>query len=83
MPWMHRIATFAARPEWKVGYEYDSDEFHTGRVATARDSARRHHVTAAGWLVTTVVKSDLATGGTLACLAIEELLRQRRAGAAA
>jgi hypothetical protein len=65
-------------PEWKVGYEYDSDEFHTGRVRTASASARRHHVAAAGWLVTTVVRADLASGGTLACLAMEESLRQRR-----
>jgi hypothetical protein len=64
-------------PDWKVGYEYDSDEFHTGRVRTASDSARRHLVTAAGWLVTTVVRPDLVSGGTLACLAIQESLRQR------
>jgi len=69
-------------PQWKVGYEYDSDEFHTGRVRTASDSARRHHVAAAGWLVTTVVNADLARGGTLACLAMEESLRQRRSRSA-
>jgi hypothetical protein len=64
-------------PEARVGYEYDSDEFHTGRVATAADSARRHRLTAAGWLMVTVVKPDLRSGATLAVAALEELLRQR------
>ena len=64
-------------PDARVGYEYDSDEFHTGRVATAHDSARRHRLTVAGWLIVTVVKPDLRSGGNLACAAIEELLRQR------
>lgn len=64
-------------PDARVAYEYDSDEFHTGRVATARDSARRHHLMVAGWLVVTVVKPDLRSGGGLACAAIQELLRQR------
>ncbi len=64
-------------PDARVGYEYDSDESHTGRVATAADSARRHRLTAAGWLVVTVVNSDLRSGATLACAALDELLRQR------
>lgn len=64
-------------PDARVGYEYDSDEFHTGRVATAHDSARRHRLTVAGWLMVTVVKPDLRSGGTLACAALQELLRQR------
>lgn len=64
-------------PDARVGYEYDSDEFHTGRVATAADSARRHRLTAAGWLVITVVKPDLRAGGFLACRAIETVLRDR------
>jgi hypothetical protein len=64
-------------PDARVGYEYDSDEFHTGRVATAADSARRHRLTAAGWLMVTVVKPDLRSGGTLACAGLAELLRQR------
>ena len=64
-------------PDARVGYEYDSDEFHTGRVATAADSARRHRLTAAGWLIVTVVKPDLQSGATLACAALDELLRQR------
>jgi hypothetical protein len=64
-------------PDARVGYEYDSDEFHTGRVATAADSARRHRLTAAGWLIVTVVKPDLRSGATLACAALDELLRQR------
>ena len=64
-------------PEWRVGYEYDSDEFHTGRVATARDSARRHRLTALGWNIVTVVRPDLEGGGALACAAVAALLTER------
>ena len=64
-------------PDARVGYEYDSDEFHTGRVATASDSARRHRVTAAGWRVVTVVAPDLRAGGALAAAAIASLLSER------
>ncbi len=65
-------------PEVRVGYEYDSDEFHTGRVATAADSARRHRMTAAGWAIITVVKPDMRAGGFLACRAIHTVLRDRQ-----
>jgi hypothetical protein len=73
-----RIATLDGGWEaFRVGYEYDSDSYHTGRVDTASDSARRHHLTAAGWLIVTVVRTNLMAGATLACLAIEALLRHR------
>ncbi len=64
-------------PDARVGYEYDSDEFHTGRVATATDSARRHRMTVAGWRVVTVVAPDLRSGGALASAAIAALLAER------
>lgn len=35
-------------PRAKIAIEYDSDEFHTGRVATAEDAARRHRLIGAG-----------------------------------
>lgn len=68
----------AAYPAARVAIEYDSDQFHTGRVATAADSARRHRLIAAGYLPITVVHEDLRRGGATACAAIAAALRARR-----
>jgi hypothetical protein len=40
----------AAYPDARIAIEYDSDEFHTGHLATKRDRDRRHRLIAAGWL---------------------------------
>jgi hypothetical protein len=68
-----------AYPDARVAIEYDSDEFHTGRVATSRDSERRHMLIAAGWLPVTAVSSDLQADGTLLCRALRSVLAERRA----
>jgi hypothetical protein len=68
----------AAYPEAKIAIEYDSDEFHSGRAATARDRDRRHRLMVAGWLPIDVGPADLRAGGTLACAAIGQALRDRR-----
>jgi hypothetical protein len=75
-------ARFVARvdlayPDARVAIEYDSDEFHTGRVATATDSARRHRLIAAGWLPITAVSSDLRSGGALFAAALRAALASR------
>ncbi|MGZ4802025.1 MAG: hypothetical protein ACXV9P_05420 [Acidimicrobiia bacterium] len=67
-----------AYPEARIAIEYDSDEFHTGRVATRRDRARRHELIAASWLPIDVGPSDLRAGGTITCAAISQALRDRR-----
>ena len=61
----------------RIAIEYDSDEFHTGRVATAEDSARRHRMVLAGWLPITAVSSDLRDGGTLFSAAVGAAIRDR------
>jgi very-short-patch-repair endonuclease len=66
-----------AYPGARVVIEYDSDEFHTGRVATAADSARRHRLVAAGWLPITAVKPDLRAGGGLFAAALRAALAER------
>jgi hypothetical protein len=73
----------AAYPDEKIAIEYDSDEFHSGRVSTSRDRDRRHRLVAAGWLPIDVGPVDLRTGGTLACAAIAQALRDRRPKTAA
>ncbi|MGZ4690495.1 MAG: hypothetical protein ACXVKA_02015 [Acidimicrobiia bacterium] len=67
----------AAYPDARIAIEYDSDEFHSGRVATRRDRARRHELIAASWLPIDVGPIDLRRGGNLACAAITQALRER------
>jgi hypothetical protein len=67
----------AAYPEAKIAIEYDSDEFHSGRAATARDRARRHELIAASWLPIDVGPLDLRRGGTSTCTAISQALLDR------
>jgi hypothetical protein len=67
----------AAYPDAKIAIEYDSDEFHMGRTATAHDRARRHELIAASWLPIDVGPLDLRRGGTSACAAISQALRDR------
>lgn len=68
----------AAYPDARIAIEYDSDEFHSGRAPTRRDRARRHELVAASWLPIDVGPADLRAGGTLACAAISQALRDRR-----
>jgi len=79
---IRRGAAFIARvdvayPHAKIAIEYDSDEFHSGRSATGRDRNRRHRLISAGWLPVDVGPADLRAGGTIACAAISQALRDR------
>ncbi|MEO6467808.1 MAG: hypothetical protein ABIP21_01815, partial [Acidimicrobiia bacterium] len=64
-------------PDARIAIEYDSDEFHTGRVATAQDAARRHRLVCAGWLPLVASVSDLRNGGAHFCAALSAALRDR------
>ena len=64
-------------PDARITIEYDSDEFHTGFVATAADSTRRHRLIQAHWLPITAVNSDLANGGRHFIGALRVALRDR------
>ena len=57
----------AAYPDLRVALEYESVEWHTGKAALVRDSARRNAVVAAGWLPVAVTVDDLRTGGHGVC----------------
>jgi hypothetical protein len=67
----------AAYPEAKIAIEYDSDEFHTGRLATKRDRDRRHRLIAAGWLPVDVGPEQLRRGGEQLCTSLAQALRTR------
>lgn len=66
-----------AYPDAKIAIEYDSDQFHTGRVASDRDSRRRHALIAAGWLPIVAIKTDLQSGARDFCAALAAALRDR------
>jgi very-short-patch-repair endonuclease len=66
-----------AYPDARIAVEYDSDEFHTGRDATARDRSRRHALIAAGWLPIDVGPADVRRGAVTAAAAIADALRRR------
>lgn len=67
----------AAYPDARIAIEYDSDEFHTGRVAVRRDRARRQSLLAASWLPIEAGAGDLRDGGPLLCAAIRQALADR------
>ena len=64
----------AAYPDLRIALEYESFDWHTGKAALVRDSARRNAVVAAGWLPISVTAEDLRTGGAIVC---EQILRIR------
>jgi hypothetical protein len=68
----------AAYPDARVALEYDSDEFHTGRIATRNDRARRHELIAASWLPIDIGPGELRRGAAQACSAIAQALRDRQ-----
>lgn len=78
-------ARFVARvdlayPDARIAIEYDSDAFHTGRLATDRDRSRRHLLLAAGWVTVDVGAKDLRNGALAACAAIRRALVERLSG---
>ena len=67
-----------AYPDLRISLEYESADWHTGKAALIRDSARRNAIVAAGWLPVAVTMEDLRTGGHRVC---DEIWRIRRRAA--
>ncbi len=53
--------------EAKVAIEYESYEYHDGRLALERDSARRNKLLVIGWLPLSATQADLRSGGHRLC----------------
>jgi hypothetical protein len=66
----------AAYPEARIAIEYDSDQFHTGHLATKRDRDRRHRLIAAGWLPVDVGPEQLRRSEQL-CTSLAKALQTR------
>jgi len=66
----------AAYPDERIAIEYDSYEFHGGRLALVKDSERRTKLLAAGWYPFTATDVELKAGCRLLASSIAELIRQ-------
>ena len=65
----------AAYPELRIAIEFDSYEYHTGRLALVRDNDRRNHLLRIKWRTVTFTAADVDRNGGQA---IEALLVARR-----
>ncbi len=66
-------------PEWKILFEYDSDEHHGPRCWIA-DDERRDRIEALGWIVISVDRFDLRPSSTRLRDLLEELSVTRKVG---
>ena len=59
-PWgIPRFRLDYAWPQFKVGAEYDSDDFHGDEVAVRRDKARLGWLQEMGWLIIPLTVDDV------------------------
>ena len=65
----------AAYVEWRIALDYESFEWHTGKDALVRNSARRNALIGADWKPIAVTWEDLRTGGQRVCA---EIIRSMR-----
>ena len=66
----------AALPQYRLAFEYESYEWHTGRAALIRDTSRRNRLLAIGWPTIGVTAADLRSGGLVVCRQILEVIRR-------
>jgi hypothetical protein len=72
---IHQTGKFVARvdaayPEWRIAIEYQSNEYHSGRLASQRDNDRRLRIIAARWFPIEATLPDVRNGGTRLCAAL-------------
>jgi very-short-patch-repair endonuclease len=73
----HLIArTDAAFPKARLAIEYDSDQEHSDEFQIVRDAKRRNALQAAGYVVLSVRRGDLRSGGGEFCAQIRTILRR-------
>jgi predicted transcriptional regulator of viral defense system len=66
----------AALPQYKLAFEYESYQWHTGKSALVRDNRRRNQLLAIGWPTIGVTAADLRSGGELVCSQIFAVIRR-------
>ncbi len=65
----------AALPQYKIAFEYESYQWHTGKRAIERDNRRRRKLMAIQWSTIGVTYADLRSGGAEMCAEIFEIIR--------
>jgi hypothetical protein len=68
----------AAYPEARIGLEFESIEYHTGKLALISGNARRNRFTRVGWTVIGVTIADLRNRGRLIAPTLDIALRRAR-----
>jgi predicted transcriptional regulator of viral defense system len=65
----------AALPQYKIAFEYESYQWHTGKRALVRDNRRRRKLMTIQWSTVGVTYEDLRSGGAEMCAEIFEIIR--------
>jgi hypothetical protein len=65
----------AALPQWKLAFEYESYQWHTGKRALVRDNQRRRKLRAIQWTTIGVTYEDLRSGGADLCADVLAIIR--------
>jgi hypothetical protein len=68
-----------ALPQWKIAFEYESFQEHTGTKALVRDSFRRNALISVDWVPIAVTWPDLLSGGHVVCAQVLETIALRSA----
>jgi len=69
----------AALPQWRIAFEYESYQWHTGKRALVRDNKRRRRLMTIQWSTVGVTYEDLRSGGAEMCAEIFEIIRNAQA----
>jgi hypothetical protein len=67
----------AAYPERRIAIEYDSYEYHLGKLAMARDNDRRNELFRIGWYPITFTAADIVRDGGPALRNLRSALASR------
>ena len=68
-----------ALPQWRIAFEYESFQEHTGKQALVRDSWRRNELIRVDWLPIAVTWADLDSGGHVVCQQVLDTIALRSA----
>jgi hypothetical protein len=69
----------AALPQWRIAFEYESYQWHTGKRALVRDNRRRRQLMTIQWSTVGVTYEDLRSGGAEMCAEIFQIIRNAEA----
>jgi predicted transcriptional regulator of viral defense system len=69
----------AALPQFRIAFEYESYQWHTGKRAIVRDNRRRRRLMTIQWSTVGVTYEDLRSGGAEMCAEIFQIIRNAEA----